>query len=605
MTRHETRLDERGAMALVTVFFAVFAVGMLYAFVGSVEAVLFRERMQDAVDSAALSGAVMHARSMNFIVLVNMVMAALLAILIAIKLAETLAIIGMIIAAVLAWPTFGASLAAIPVLKPVQEALHDAYDSLKGPVDTALEGLHTLSSAVQAGAVVAAELQAQSDLEKHWKPPVKFGAVIGRVELTLPLEDDSFGVLCEHGGETAAELALLPLDPVFDAVPPFAKAKGALVSATGEMTGAMQSWFCGGSNDHAPTFERTVERAYPRFAANDLCEDTNAPPEESADACSEASRFDEDSTPDKDTGKCRAGTNCSIGGPYEQRVAAARVQCDPQTQPTPFFYWYQLRQGHVRYLWNVNHWERQEPTYDPPTVYPPDLEHAPSTTRPPCGPPRTNRVYADGYNVTVRRASDVNEVLPVCSTEQPPLAAPLITRGTDPDEPIYSAPITFTEVTHILGCKKNVQVSLGGGDDTPPQSDGDSRSPKRVLAGVDLGAEDFQIRGFVVGDFDAGSASRLVRLSLFGRRAPEQPLGELRALGNVAVAQTEYFYDGAEGRDAWMWNMKWRARLKRFKVPESGALDGLTGACGAGEGGETGCGALGDVLGRLGDLIAH
>ena len=174
-----TSADERGAMALVTVFFAIFAVAMLYSFVGTVEAVFHRERMQDAVDSATLSSAVMHARSMNFVVLVNIVMAALLAILIAIKLVESLAIIGMAIAAALAWPTFGASLAAIPVLKPIQQTMHTTYEEMKPPVERILEQLNALSGLVQSVTPGIAFGLAELNLESNWKPPVDGGVVIG------------------------------------------------------------------------------------------------------------------------------------------------------------------------------------------------------------------------------------------------------------------------------------------------------------------------------------------------------------------------------------------------------------------------------------------
>ncbi|HXK18794.1 MAG TPA: hypothetical protein VNG33_13380, partial [Polyangiaceae bacterium] len=34
-----------------------------------------------------------------------------------------------------------------------------------------------------------------------------------------------------------------------------------------------------------------------------------------------------------------------------------------------------------------------------------------------------------------------------------------------------------------------------------------------------------------------------------------------------AFAQAEYFYDGTESIDAWMWNMNWRARLRLFRLP--------------------------------------
>lgn len=600
--RRTTLGDERGAMALVTVFFAVFAVAALYSFVGSVDAVFHRERMQDAVDSATLSSAVLHARSMNFVVLVNIVMAALLAILIAIKLVESLAIIGMAVAAALAWPTFGASLAAIPMLKPIQQAMHTAYEEMKPPIEQILEQLNGLSGTVQSVAPGIALGVAELNIETNWKPPVDAGLVLGtRETMDLPLENDSYGKLCQEGGEIVGMVVMKPFDPLFDAVPLFAPARDGLIAATGEMTGALQGWFCGSSGSGgAPTFRRTQDRVYPRFAANDECDDPDKSESESEGPCRDVQRFEDDSGPDHGTGKCRAGKDCGIDGPYDLRMKEARVQCDPTVAPAPFFYWYQKRAGKVRYQWKDGAWVRLTPTYDEPVAYPQDLEHPPSDARfPPCGPAWTLRRYADEYNVVVRRSNDPEELLPVCSTEQAPTLPAILTHEVDPDEPILSDEIAFTEVTNILGCKKRVPLEVGGGNDQAPTEQPNSRSPKKVDEEVSLGDEDFQIRGLVHGTFDRGNTSRLVRLSLFGRPAAEQPLANVRVLGNFAVAQAEYFYDGTDGRDAWMWNMSWRARLKRFRMPESGTLDGIGALCG----GE--CGPLMDALGGLKDVIAH
>jgi hypothetical protein len=54
----------------------------------------------------------------------------------------------------------------------------------------------------------------------------------------------------------------------------------------------------------------------------------------------------------------------------------------------------------------------------------------------------------------------------------------------------------------------------------------------------------------------------------------------MKPLGNLGVAQAEYFYDAADGRGEWMWNMNWRARLTRFRLPVGdGVMDGCKGLC--------------------------
>ena len=82
--------EERGAIALLAVFMAVFLIAVVAYVQGIGSAVLHREQMQDAADAAAFSSAALHARGMNVLALLNMLMAALLAILVALKLVEVI-----------------------------------------------------------------------------------------------------------------------------------------------------------------------------------------------------------------------------------------------------------------------------------------------------------------------------------------------------------------------------------------------------------------------------------------------------------------------------------------------------------------------------------
>src|SRR3954464_5565754 len=93
--------DRRGAILVAAVFMAVFLVGCLWYLVGVGDAAIYREKMQDGSDSVAFASAVYHARGMNIIAVLNLVMAAALAVLIAFKVAELLAFTVAAIAAVL------------------------------------------------------------------------------------------------------------------------------------------------------------------------------------------------------------------------------------------------------------------------------------------------------------------------------------------------------------------------------------------------------------------------------------------------------------------------------------------------------------------------
>ena len=123
--------DDRGAIMVIALFFAVFLVALLFSVVGTGRAIFVREHLQDSTDGAVLSGAILNAQGMNLIVLANVVMAALLAILVALKAIEGLCIIGIAICAALAWLTAGATLSAIPTLNDVRDNTRTVHDELK------------------------------------------------------------------------------------------------------------------------------------------------------------------------------------------------------------------------------------------------------------------------------------------------------------------------------------------------------------------------------------------------------------------------------------------------------------------------------------------
>jgi len=88
-----------------------------------------------------------------------------------------------------------------------------------------------------------------------------------------------------------------------------------------------------------------------------------------------------------------------------------------------------------------------------------------------------------------------------------------------------------------------------------------------------LGAEDFQIRGVAINNGQRPlKIDRGLFHGAFDRQVtPEGWVGAARLVGKVAVAQAEYYFnhDGVHHKEPydWMWNMDWRARLVRFRLP--------------------------------------
>ncbi len=69
--------DQRGAVMLIGLFLALAVVGGMWCLIGIGDAILARELSQEAADSAAFTNAVIHARGMNLIAFINIIVMAL------------------------------------------------------------------------------------------------------------------------------------------------------------------------------------------------------------------------------------------------------------------------------------------------------------------------------------------------------------------------------------------------------------------------------------------------------------------------------------------------------------------------------------------------
>jgi hypothetical protein len=589
--------DERGAMMLIGLIFAIFGVAILYSAIGVSQAALFRQHVQDGADAAALSGAVMQARSMNLIVLLNIVMAALLSVLVALKLVEAIAIAGIIIAGAVATPTYGGSLALIPPLETVRDKVKTIHDSLEDPITEALEAMNELSDLVAEVAPEAAGAVARGTQQT----PIE-EVYIG-VGATLPVEDDEFRILCEEAGK-------LPLALAEDTLP-FPK-KGVLkkfvttplTNAMGKLAKTFSAWFCGdegSGGSKAPSEEISDWFWYPGDETTELCgEPPVAEGEELdrevvegltstyADECSER-------VSQAYTSGC-GPVVCTLEDTYASRAELARTTCDPRKGYFTL-YNYQKRSGSVPYIWNGQRWVRGIPHFV-------EVKYVEKAVGSPCGPMGE---VSDDYNVTVHADEGSDIVSPVCSKEGAPPPFVLGESGT-------VITVEIEEVTHILGCARHETIPVAV--DSEQAEGGEDRSPKRVVSGLSQGSEEFQVRAVAVGSPNSSGIAAAVRLALWGHEAGDSGVERLRAFGGYGVAQAEFFYDEAGSDDAWLWNMKWRARITRFRANKD-QLEPLDTDCQATEQplssvGEldgavprADCSTFLDEIVRLGPLVTH
>ena len=80
--------DERGAIMIVGVFMACFLIGALWSIVGLGDMLVYRDKVQEAADHTAFSSATVHARGMNFMAALNLVMLAIVAVYLVIDLID-------------------------------------------------------------------------------------------------------------------------------------------------------------------------------------------------------------------------------------------------------------------------------------------------------------------------------------------------------------------------------------------------------------------------------------------------------------------------------------------------------------------------------------
>ncbi len=70
----ELKDDTRGAVMVMGLFMATFLIGSMWFMKGIGDAVVFKDRMQEAADHAVFTGAVVHARGMNVVAALNLIM---------------------------------------------------------------------------------------------------------------------------------------------------------------------------------------------------------------------------------------------------------------------------------------------------------------------------------------------------------------------------------------------------------------------------------------------------------------------------------------------------------------------------------------------------
>ena len=205
--------DERGAVLVVGVFMASLLVGAIWYLMGIGDALVYREFLQDGADATAFASAVYHARGMNAVVMLNVIMAAVFAVVVALHVAHIIALIIMIASCAFAWTGIGAVICAAAI--SAEEFLASAIATVEPIVQQSIEGLHAGATAAATVTPLVAEARAV-EAARSYRPIVEGGLSLSQTlnpvaGFGLPVEDDDPEVLLEHAELNVASLVVAPL----------------------------------------------------------------------------------------------------------------------------------------------------------------------------------------------------------------------------------------------------------------------------------------------------------------------------------------------------------------------------------------------------------
>jgi hypothetical protein len=198
--------DERGAVLVLGVFMGACMVGLLWYLAGIGDAIIHRERLQEAADAAAFSSAALHARGMNMVVLVNLIMACILGVRVTLKAVE----LGLGIALIFC--------TLVPPFEPLAavcaegiEAVQSAINATRAPINQTLSALSKSQKAF-AALVPGAAAVGSGQVGARYRPLVKSAVAASPQSLRgLPVAEDSIDHLCAEAGQSVMGLLEMAL----------------------------------------------------------------------------------------------------------------------------------------------------------------------------------------------------------------------------------------------------------------------------------------------------------------------------------------------------------------------------------------------------------
>lgn len=571
------RSDTHGAVMIMAVFMAMIAIGALYFLVGLGDALLAQERMQDAADATAFSSAVIHARGMNILALINIIMAAVLAIAVLLSILGSVLKVGAIAAAVASFFTLGSTAPLAKALTAKAKVVHDLQGPVEKTVSKVLRIGHGLQGPLSTAIPMIAGLNAYTLSSQHYGPVVSGGTTFP-IYGSLPTVDGKFDKLCEKAGEYAGDMAVFPIAAILESFGGDWLADK-LSSLADKAATTYAKYYCGdGEMPEPPTIK--VDIALPELSSPERIDcEKGGPPD---DACEKYAALKQEVAERYDV----ESTGCPQNDPDDyclQNRRRAREQCLPTNRPKV-----------KKTVWvkrDAEHFYRIEGTGDDRRVVK-DIRDAPDGTKRPDGIQRASGVLMDGKSSktaasipcrlpggSFQKAGDFGAFIVTNFTEwEFDPALPLCTEEFDPPSVADfggndAMSIIVTEVADILSCdtKKEVKSPL---PEKRLDDEMKNQTPQEMCNCAALGEDMFQIRSVVFGDAKeyTGKSDSRVLVATLGEQAPSTTIGQIASVvGRMAAAQAEYYFESEDPEvqanpGEWLWHMSWKARMRRLRL---------------------------------------
>lgn len=243
--------DQSGAIMIAGVFMAALLAAGVFYVIGMGNAIVYRERLQDAADAVAYTSAGVHARGMNIIVFINLIMAALLAVLIMMRmlivmLGIAIVACGICMAATIFCPLSPVCAAAMPTMVKIEQGLVKGANKYEKILDTVLPALSAFEKVIAITTPYVGAYKGNK-VSKAYTPLITSGMAISpsmvpfvpsKKKLGLPVQDMEWDKFCKKSAELAVEHG-------FSWIPAFVRKP--LQWAAGAIAGTFSGYFCGGA----------------------------------------------------------------------------------------------------------------------------------------------------------------------------------------------------------------------------------------------------------------------------------------------------------------------------------------------------------------------